>query len=305
MTLDQLRIFVVVAELRHVTRAARQLHITQSTASAAIGTLERRHGVLLFDRVGRGLELTEAGRVFLAEANGVLARADAASRALDDLAGLRRGELRIGASQTVASYWLPQRMASYAKEFPGIVLHLQVGNTAQIEESVVNGAADIGFVEGKVSSPFLVTRAVDLDRLSIYSAPDHPLAAKKRVSLHDLSTAVWIMREPGSGTRAEFQAELGKRGVASERLTTLLTLPSNEAVMAAVAEGGTLTAVSDRAAAPHVAAGTLRRVSFDLLQRSFTVILHRERLHSPALKAFLPLWPQRADRRRKAAPHDA
>src|SRR3546814_10149610 len=76
MTLDQLRIFVAVAEREHVTQAARALNLTQSAVSAAIATLEDRHGAHLFDRVGRGIALTEAGRAFLPEARAVLARVE-------------------------------------------------------------------------------------------------------------------------------------------------------------------------------------------------------------------------------------
>src|ERR1700741_461652 len=91
MTLEQLRIFVAVAERQHVTRAAEALNLTQSSASAAVAALESRHGTRLFHRVGRGIELTEAGRLFLGEAKAVLARAEAAELALAELGGLKRG----------------------------------------------------------------------------------------------------------------------------------------------------------------------------------------------------------------------
>jgi DNA-binding transcriptional LysR family regulator len=112
MTLEQLRIFVEVASREHVTRAAEVLNLTQSAVSAAISALEMRHGVILFDRVGRRIALTEAGRLFVDEARGVLERARAAELALADLGGSAAGVLRIHASQTVASYWLPSRLVS-------------------------------------------------------------------------------------------------------------------------------------------------------------------------------------------------
>jgi DNA-binding transcriptional LysR family regulator len=129
MTLEQLRIFVEVAQSLNMTRAAQALNLTQPSVSAAIAALEGRHGLRLFDRVGRSIELSEAGRAFLPEARGVLARAREAAQALDDLAGLRRGHLRIAASQTVATYWLPARMARFAQRHPGITLALTLGNT--------------------------------------------------------------------------------------------------------------------------------------------------------------------------------
>jgi len=103
MTLEQLRIFVAVAERLHMTRAAEALHLTQSAVSAAVAALEARYGVRLFDRVGRGLALNATGAAFLPEARAVLAQAEAAEQALDDLAGLRRGTVRLFASQTIAA----------------------------------------------------------------------------------------------------------------------------------------------------------------------------------------------------------
>jgi len=113
MTLEQLRIFVAVAEREHVTRAAEALHVTQSAASAAIAALEGRHNVPLFHRVGRRIELTDAGRMFLAEARAVLAKAASAELALGEYGGLKRGNLRLVASQTITAYWLPERLAAF------------------------------------------------------------------------------------------------------------------------------------------------------------------------------------------------
>src|SRR5215831_2537338 len=113
MTLEQLRIFEAVAEREHVTRAAEALNLTQSAVSAAIAALEERHSVALFSRVGRRVELTDAGRLFLDEARAVLARARAAELALSEIAGLERGALTIYGSQTIASYWLPPRLVSF------------------------------------------------------------------------------------------------------------------------------------------------------------------------------------------------
>src|SRR5580704_9498201 len=108
MTLEQLRIFVAVAEREHVTRGARDLNLTQSATSAAIAALEARYATQLFDRVGRRIALTEAGRLFLVEAKALLAQAAAAEMVLVDLAGLKRGTLTLAASQTVGNYWLPR-----------------------------------------------------------------------------------------------------------------------------------------------------------------------------------------------------
>src|SRR5262249_1501738 len=102
MTLEQLRIFVAVAERQHMTRAAEALNLTQQAVSAAIAALENAHATALFHRVGRRIELTEAGRLFLDEARSVLTRAAAAELALSELGGLKRGTITVNASQTIA-----------------------------------------------------------------------------------------------------------------------------------------------------------------------------------------------------------
>ena len=131
MTLEQLRIFVAVADRQHVTQAARALNLAQSAASHAIAALETRHDTKLFDRVGRRIELTEAGRVFLAEAHAVLARAAAAELALSEFGALKRGTLLIQASQPVADYWLPRHLVAFRRAYPQISIRLCIGNTAQ------------------------------------------------------------------------------------------------------------------------------------------------------------------------------
>lgn len=287
MTLEQLRIFVAVADRLHMTRAAEALGLTQSAVSAAVAALETRYGTQLFDRVGRGLALSDAGEAFLPEARAVLARAAAASQALDDLGGLRRGHLTLFASQTIASYWLPPRMVRFSRAHPGVSLSLTVGNTAQVAHAVAEGEAELGFAEGEVRGPLLGHARVGADRLVIVAAPSHPLALAERVSLAELAAATWVGREPGSGTRSEFEHALADRGLDPAELNRVLELPSNEAVLAAVSAGGTLTAVSELAARPMIETVRLRRLAFDLPERTFELLTHNQRRRSRAGAAFV------------------
>ena len=285
MTLDQLRVFVAVAERQHVTQAAQALHLAQSAASAAIATLEARHGTRLFHRVGRRVELTQAGQVFLTEARAVLARADAAELVLAELGGLRRGTLAVRASQTIASYWLPRHLVAFRRAHPGIDIGLTVGNTAQVAAAVHDGAAELGFVEGAVNDPMLDTLVVARDQLVLVVGPEHPWATRQRLDFAELADSDWVLREPGSGTRSAFEAALA--GTAAGALTVALELPSNEAVRAAVEAGMGATVISASVAAPSLEAGLLHRVGLDLPERSFAVLRHRERYRSRAGDALL------------------
>ncbi|WP_024355033.1 LysR family transcriptional regulator [Brevundimonas naejangsanensis] len=291
MTLEQLRIFVAVAERLHMTRAAEALHLTQSAVSAAVQALETRHGTRLFDRVGRGLALNAAGTAFLPEARAVLARAEAAERLLDELAGLKRGSVRLFASQTIAAYWLPPRMAAFAQSHPGVELHLSIGNTHRVVEAVLAGEAELGLIEGAEDAPRLERIRIGADRLIVVAAPDHPLAGREAaLRAADLKALDWALREPGSGTRSEFEAAL-PRGIAAFDLKTALVLPSNEAILTAVAAGGgagggLVTAISELAARPLIEAGRLVRLPLDLPERPFYRLRHRERGASRAAEAF-------------------
>ena len=202
MTLEQLRIFIAVAEQQHVTRAARELNLTQSATSAAIAALEARYGIKLFDRIGRGIVLTQTGRDFLDEARGVVARAKAAAQVLNDLAGLKRGSLNLAASQTVANYWLPPRLQAFHSAHPGIDLHVAIANTEQVAQAVHQGSADLGFVEGDIDDPALSVRKVDGDQLIVVVGVNHPWVGQNRITAKSLSATGWVLREKGSGTRA-------------------------------------------------------------------------------------------------------
>jgi len=179
MTLEQLRVFVAVAERQHVTRAAEALNIAQSAVSASIAALEGRHGAKLFNRVGRRIELTEAGALFLAEARAVLARAESAELVLSELGDLKRSVLSGYASQTIAGYWLPRHLVAFRRSHPGVAVRLWIGNTSQAAAAVRGGEADLGFVEGEVDDPALVSETVAHDQLVIVVGPEHPWSEKR------------------------------------------------------------------------------------------------------------------------------
>lgn len=288
MTLDQLRIFVAVAETLNMRQAADVLHLTQPSISAAIAALEERYGVRLFHRVGRGLELSEAGLRFLPEARGVLLKARDAASHLDDLVGLRRGTLRLIASQTVASYWMPTRMARFAETWSNISLSLSVSNTQQAIEAVLAGSADLGFVEGQVDDPLLERQIIGADRLGLYARPDHPLVGLQ-LTTDDLRSAAWVLREQGSGTRAHFMDALALVGLGVEDIMMRLELPSNEAALEALSGGGLVTAISQLAAAARIASGQIAELHWPFPKRDFTVVRHRSRHMSHAAKAFVQL----------------
>ncbi|MFA5123920.1 LysR family transcriptional regulator [Zavarzinia sp.] len=282
MTLEQLRIFIAVAEREHVTRAAAALGLTPSAVSAAIAALESRHGVMLFDRIGRGITMTGAGREFLTEARATLARAAEAEAVLTDLAGLRRGRLSLAASQTIGNYWLPPLMHRYRLAHPGIGLELFIGNSRQVAAKVVEGLVDLGFIEGEVAADELAIETVASDDMLLVASP--------ALNAHgaDLAALPWVCREPGSGTRAAMEALLAARGLRVADLSRL-ELPSNEAVRSAVEAGAGLAVLSRLVVASALAAGRLCVIGADLPTRSFHILRHRGRHQGKAAAAFRQL----------------
>ncbi|WP_374305139.1 LysR family transcriptional regulator [Methylocella sp.] len=289
MTLEQLRIFVAVAEREHVTQASRDLNLTQSATSAAVAALETRYATKLFDRIGRRIALTDAGRLFLGEARAVLARAAAAEKALADLAGLARGALAIAASQTAANYWLPPRIQRFRALHPGISVTLVIDNTEGVARRIREGEAELGLIEGDLADPALAAQPVAQDELALVAPPDHRWAREPLRAPEDLAAGPWVLRERGSGTRAVFEAALARFGLAPGDLVVALELPSNEAVRTAVEAGAGVGALSRLVVDGAIRSGALVRVSLDLPKRSFYALRHRELAPSRAQQAFLDL----------------
>lgn len=286
MTLEQLRIFIEVAEREHLTRASESLHLTPSAVSSAIRTLEERYGAMLFNRIGRRIELTGDGRMFLDEARATLVRAQSAERMLSELGGGKRGIFAIHASQTIASYWLPPYLAHFHATHPMIDLRLTLGNTESVTHATQEGLADIGLVEGAVQVPNLSLCKVGTDQLIVVTGPAHQWSNTAKLTWDTLFSGQWILREHGSGTRSVFEDAMRVAGYNPARLNIALELPSNEAICSAVLSGNYVTAISELVAAPHLAAGTLVKADFTLPQRQFLMLSHKDRYQTKALKSF-------------------
>ncbi len=304
MTLEQLRIFVAVAEREHVTRAAADLNLTQSATSAAVAALEARYAIKLFNRIGRRIELTQAGRLFLIEARAVLARAAAAENVLADVAGLKRGSLRLAASQTVGNYWLPPLMHRYRVRYPGISLALSIGNTEAVAARVREGVADLGFVEGPTDDQTLSVTPVAEDELVLVVSPALSRPKRQIISPADLKAMRWVFREPGSATRALFEKAVAKAGLRISDIDMVLELPSNEAVRAAVEDGAGAAVLSKLVVAASIEAGSLIDLGFVLPKRQFFALRHKDRSITQAERELFKLidaLPQPEGRRAAAS----
>lgn len=289
ITFEQMRIFLAVAEREHLTEAAKALCLTPSAVSSAIRRIEEHYQVRLFHRVGRHIQLSDAGSIFVENCRRTLAQVSLAETTLREFSGLKRGALSLYASQTIANYFLPPLIAKFRERYPAISVKMTIGNTEQVESAVLLGLTDLGFVEGNIKNKNLYLKTVDHDQLVIVVAKGHPLAKKAIVSFEDLISFPWILREKGSGTRAIFEAELFKRGYDRSSLAVMQILPSNEAVLSAVARSGAITSISFRAASNGIAAGRLERLNFLPIERDFLLLFNPDRFKTKAVSAFIDL----------------
>ncbi|NGY03461.1 LysR family transcriptional regulator [Solimonas terrae] len=287
MNLNHLAIFQAVAAGSSVSAGARRLNISQSAVSKQLAEFERSVGVSLFHRLPRGMRLTEAGRVLLGFANRLFAIEAEAELALRDLRQLARGRIAIGASRTIGAYMLPQVLAAFREQHPGVELALQVENTQAIEDKLVAGEIDIGFAEGIVRSDVLDYQVFAQDELVLIAAPHHQAAGAAALSLQQLAKLPLLMHEPGSGTRA-----VTERALLSKKLDVrpAMTLASTEAIKHTVATGVGLAILSALAVQTELRARTLVVVPVkDLrIRRPLYRVQLKNIWPSPSLEAFLP-----------------
>ncbi len=299
MKIDQLKIFLAVAEHLHFTRAAEALYLTQPAVSAAIQGLETQYGVKLFHRIGRRIEMTAAGKVLEAEAQKVLDQVAWTERVLRELNDLQRGELNLGSSLTIGNYWLPEKLSEFKRKYRGISVNCTLANTEEICEGTATGLFDLGLVEGEVKSQLkgsLEEEIVGGDRLVIVVGQSHPWFEREKIYLTELSQTAWVMREPGSGTQQRFEEALHNWGIVPSDLNTILVLTSGEMVKAVVESGGGVAAISELMVAKELQLETLRSLSvvddrecsYSPLEiaRPFLKLKHKQRFQTRICRAF-------------------
>ncbi|ACL23448.1 LysR family transcriptional regulator [Chloroflexus aggregans] len=287
LNLHLLRIYVAVLDHGSFTRAAEALTMSQSAVSRAVQELERQLGTVLLERRPRGVAPTEAGVILGEHARRIFAHERLAIESLNELRGLQRGRLAIGASSTIGTYLLPPLLGAYHRQYPGIELFLNIGNTQQVMEHLLEYRIEVAYVEGPVTPDerLQITLWRD-DELVVIAAPDHPLARRAHLTEADIIGAPFVLREPGSGTREVMEQALAERGITVQ---PVMELGSTEAVKHAVSAGLGLSIVSKVAIQMEIIAGrlTILRIPSLMIQRRLSRVRLIERPQSQALTAWL------------------
>jgi DNA-binding transcriptional LysR family regulator len=286
ITLRQLRTFKTVADLASFSAAAQRLKLSQPSISYQVKELEETLGLPLLDRLGKRVRLTEAGDVLYGYARRMLDVLDEANVAIEEMRGIKRGTLRVGASTTVGIYILPAALGAFKKEHPGLVISLEIGTRARVQEQVLNSELDLAVVGPALKDPELAVIPFLSDELVVVAPSGHPLAGKRGLTLKQLAGEPFVMREQASGSRWSLEKAARKAGA---KLVVAMELGSNGAIKHAVESGLGLAVVSRYACALEFS--TKRLVELDVrgfpIRRDWHIVHLRRRKLPASVTAFI------------------
>ena len=277
----RLRVFRAVAQEMSFRKAAEVLHLSQPAVSQHIRALEEEAGVRLFDRSrgeghGSQISLTEAGRLLVGYANTAAATMVEAQRALAALNDEAAGELRLGASTTVAQYVLPRILGAFLRQYPQVKLSLTSGNTERIVEAVAEEKVELGIIEGPAMRRDVKTERMVRDEIVLIVSPNHPWAARTSAAIapKELTKVPLLLRERGSGSRRVVERALKKVGLPLRSLSVAMELDSTEAIISGVEAELGVGFVSRCAVGKVLRLGSVRIAAVDGLEilRDFSFV---------------------------------
>lgn len=288
MEVRDLQVFISVAKHLNYTRAGEEVHLSQPSVSVRIKQLESQLGVKLFEQLGKKVALTEAGQLLVPYANRVIRAVEDARLAIEELQGLDRGSLRIGASTTPGMYIIPRTIARFKEFHPQIEVHLGIRDTREIEDGVIRNEFDFGFVGGHLAGDEVDVLPWLTDELVLIVPPRHRLASKKIVKRDDLVNEKFIGRESGSATRATVSDRLKEWEV---QLETVMEMENPESVKKAVQSGLGIAFISKFAVETELKAKALAAVRIPKLaiSRELKIVYRKDKHLSRAARAFIEI----------------
>jgi DNA-binding transcriptional LysR family regulator len=287
MNLWHLEIFETVAESGSISLASQKLHISQPAVTSQIKQLEARLGVTLFDRLPRGVRLTDAGGMLREYTRRIFALSREAQQRVQDLKELRMGSVLIGASSTIGNYFLPDHIADFHRRHPNIHIELRVANTHAIVDDLLGDRITLGFVEGSFESDELEASRFMEDAIIPVADATHPSALRRERQVPSaLAHETLIVREPGSGTREYVDRLIHEQGL---RFAGEISLGSTELVKRLVRARAGIALLSEWAVRDELRTGAFVRLSLSgvSIARPWRWIKLRRRHLSPAIETFL------------------
>lgn len=280
-----MRVFQAVAAHLSFSRAAEELSISQPGVTFHIKALEKEYGTELFERVGKRLYLTDAGRTLADYVLRLSLIEEEARVALEELKGLESGFLVVGASATIGIYLLPEVVGEFRNRHPGIKVSLRVGNKRHTLDRLLRNELDFGLVASPVTDPLLVAEPYLDDELIVIVSPGHRFAREAIVYPGELRRETFLVREPGSGTQELMEGRLSQLGI--EPADTM-QLGSTEAIKQAVAANLGISVASRYSVQSELDSGRLCMANVPALRMNRRLLLlhHKDKRLSKTAVAF-------------------
>ena len=290
-TLQQLRILKAIATERNFTKAAAVLYLSQPSLSKQIKALEKNLDTLLINRERNKISLTESGKILLQYSDRILALCEESCRAVVDLKNGDRGNLTVGASQTIGTYLMPRILALFAQNYPQIDLNVQVNSTRVISKKIINREIDIAVVGGEISDDLkknLTIKPFVYDELSLIISKSHPFAKKKKINKEDLYCLDFITLNSNSTIKKFIDNILIQNQIETRQLKTILQLNSIEGIKTAVSLGLGAAFVSSSAIQKEIKLKTIGIIKIENIQinRKLCIISNPECYKSKAFEFF-------------------
>lgn len=292
-TLQQLRILKAVAAEKSFTKAAETLFISQPSLSKQIKILENRLGIILLNRENNKLSLTESGKVFLHYSERILALCEESCRALNDIKNGDRGNLTVGASQTIGTYLMPRVLAIFAQHYPQINIKVQVDSTRVIAKKVLNHEIDIAVVGGDVPEELKKNLEIEKfveDELILIIPKSHPFALKKqkKINKDDLYHLNFITLNSTSTIRKFIDNILIQNNIETKQFNIVMQLNSIEGIKTAVSLGLGAAFVSSSAIEKEIELKTVEIINIENIRitRTLSIITNKDIYRSKALEFF-------------------
>lgn len=283
MNLHKLKVFFTVAQRLSITEAAGDLHLTQPAVSLQVRALEKEVGLLLLERGGRKLRLTQAGEVLYRCAVSILHTKDEAERAIAELRDAHRGKLILGTNTTGGMYLLPRIVRAFRDRHPETEILLHIGSTMDLSDKILQNVVDMGLVGGPTEDRRYGVEPVCLDRLALIVSPSHPLARRGEIGVKDLEKWPCIAPERISRTRQFVERRLREAGVT---LRVVMELPGTEAVKKAVEANVGFAFVSGYSVEQLPETLQILTVKGLDLTRHMEVIYRKQKYFSPVAQRF-------------------
>lgn len=286
MTIRHLKIFLAVFETGSTTAASKKLLIAQPSVSVAISELETHYGVRLFERYAKRLCVTEEGMFLYQYARHVVDLFDEMEENIHDRSMVKK--LRVGASVTIGNYMFPQYVKQFMNTHPEIELSAFIENTSTIEKMILENRIDVGLVEGKIHSPYIISQPYMDDQLVMICSPQHPYAKYKAVIPEVLAAEKYILREKGSAVRDVFEGLMQTKNIPIE---LAWESTSTQAIINAVSENLGVSVLPYIFVKSSLERGEIAVVNVDglSLRAEFSIIYHKNKYLTTALADFIAL----------------